>query len=280
MKGFCSTIMISLALTVAVTLTVGCGPNINPLEGPSTTKNPLKPSKNECITNEDCKSAFGGMCSVAECVKETSGNYCQYGILDCDDSNACTTDSCDIVTGCVNTAVPVDDSNACTLDACDPATGITHTAIDCDDGDDYTADSCDPATGCVHVQLECLTASDCDDSNACNGVETCVANTCVSGIALDCDDSDACTVDSCDPATGCVNTSLSQGCCTENEQCGSMGTSWGYSVPCLDDTECQPEVPVCLRGQCVPVGLDFGCTVDPIDSPEAYANGETGFCTT
>ncbi|HOH29712.1 MAG TPA: hypothetical protein PLC40_08570, partial [Candidatus Hydrogenedentes bacterium] len=44
-----------------------------------------------------------------------------------------------------------DDSNACTEDSCDPLTGdCAHTAINCDDGNPCTTDSCDPATGCVN----------------------------------------------------------------------------------------------------------------------------------
>jgi hypothetical protein len=70
----------------------------------------------------------------------------------CDDGNACTTDSCDPATGCVNTDISADcdDGNACTTDSCDPATGCVNTAdVICDDGDECTDDSCDPELGCV-----------------------------------------------------------------------------------------------------------------------------------
>ncbi|MGV8125770.1 MAG: hypothetical protein ACP5PV_00985 [Methanothrix sp.] len=93
---------------------------------------------------------------------------------DCDDGNACTTDSCDPLTGCSHAAVDCNDNNACTTDTCDPATGCSHAAMDCKDNDACTTDSCDPATGCSHA-------------------------------AVDCKDNDACTTDTCDPVNGCTN---------------------------------------------------------------------------
>ncbi len=71
----------------------------------------------------------------------------------CDDSDACTTDSCDPVTGCVYTPIACDDDDACTDDACDPATGCTHAPTDCDDGDSCTLDACDSDTGCTHTWI-------------------------------------------------------------------------------------------------------------------------------
>jgi hypothetical protein len=73
--------------------------------------------------------------------------------ISCDDGSACTTDSCDPATGCVNPAISCDDGNACTTDSCDPATGCVNTAISCDDNNTCTADSCDPATGCTYTPL-------------------------------------------------------------------------------------------------------------------------------
>ena len=95
-------------------------------------------------------------------------------VSDCDDGDACTTDSCDPLTGCQHTAVDCDDGNACTTDSCDPATGCQHTTVDCDDGDACTTDTCDPVTGCQHTQV-------------------------------DCDDGDPNTTDGCDPLTGCYH---------------------------------------------------------------------------
>jgi hypothetical protein len=44
---------------------------------------------------------------------------------------------------------------------------------------------------------------DCDDGDACNGTETCLAGVCQPGTPLVCDDGNACTDDTCDPMLGC-----------------------------------------------------------------------------
>ena len=81
-------------------------------------------------------------------------------MVDCDDGDPCTVDSC--TNGqCTHESVECDDSDACTVDSCDPQTGdCLHAAVECDDGDPCTIDSCDPAVGCVYM------AVNCDDQNA------------------------------------------------------------------------------------------------------------------
>jgi cytochrome c peroxidase len=47
------------------------------------------------------------------------------------------------------------DNDACTTDTCDPVTGaVSHTAVALDDGDECTTDSCDPATGPAHTPVD------------------------------------------------------------------------------------------------------------------------------
>jgi hypothetical protein len=124
---------------------------------------------------------------------------------DCDDDNACTTDSCDPAIGCVNDPIVCDDGDACTTDSCDPETGCATTPVNCDDGDACTIDSCDPETGCGTTPVVC------DDANACT-TDSCDPETgCVFGTPTDCDDDDVCTEDSCNPETGaCVNTPITE----------------------------------------------------------------------
>ncbi len=51
-------------------------------------------------------------------------------LVNVNDNNLCTTDSCDLLTGSVtHTAVNVDDGNPCTIDGCDSQTGVYHTII-------------------------------------------------------------------------------------------------------------------------------------------------------
>ncbi|MFT7544900.1 MAG: hypothetical protein ACI8YO_001684, partial [Gammaproteobacteria bacterium] len=160
------------------------------------------------------------------------------------DNDACTTDSCDPATGCVNSPIDCDDNDACTTDSCDSATGCVNTTVDCDDGDACTTDSCDPATGCVNTTV------DCDDGDACTTDSCDPATGCVN-TAIDCDDGNACTADSCDPATGCVNTAID---CSD---CPLLGLNIGDAC---DDGNSETEGDV--------VGFDCICTgIDPCPSP-------------
>src|SRR2546426_20064 len=101
---------------------------------------------NACTFNDVCDGSgqWGGP-ATAGCTLCTTA-------ADCDDQNACTTDSCDGVchntalAGCTPCSTPADcnDQNACTTDTCDA--GVCHnTAI----------------AGCT----PCSTASDCNDQN-------------------------------------------------------------------------------------------------------------------
>jgi len=55
---------------------------------------------------------------------------------------------------------------------------------------------------------------ECDDGNACNGVEVCDERTgqCRGGSPPDCDDGNVCTEDRCDVNLGCVNTPDTAAC--------------------------------------------------------------------
>jgi hypothetical protein len=90
--------------------------------------------------------------------------------------------------------------------------------VSCDDENGCTADTCDAASGCMNTMIAecqpCAAASDCDDSDACNGDETCSATgMCAPGTTPDCDDGDACTADSCDATAGCEHTAITTGSC-------------------------------------------------------------------
>jgi hypothetical protein len=73
--------------------------------------------------------------------------------LTCNDNNACTTDTCDPVLGCVFTPnPPCTDNNVCTTDTCDPLLGCQFGTPDaCDDNNPCTDDTCDPILGCQHT---------------------------------------------------------------------------------------------------------------------------------
>lgn len=106
----------------------------------------------ECVdldnNHENCGTCGHACASCEQCVD----GQC---VTACDDSNACTTDTCDPDLGCIYTPINCDDGDPCTIDTCDPQTGCVHTPVDCDDGDPCTVDTCDPELGCVHTPVDC-----------------------------------------------------------------------------------------------------------------------------
>jgi len=83
------------------------------------------PDKCICKTDSDCKShEDGNLCNgTLYCDKAKIPFDCAVDaktILNCNDGNVCTDDSCDKANGCVftNNATPCSDGNACTSDTC------------------------------------------------------------------------------------------------------------------------------------------------------------------
>ena len=191
-----------------------------------------------CDPDTGCVNAFntascddGNACNVTDAC--LNGVCVGTGVVNCDDSNLCTDDTCDADTGCVFTdntnpcedgdlctagdvcgggacqsgtdTLDCDDGVGCTIDGCDPDFGCVNTAVhlDCDDSVDCTDDVCDLDLGCVNttVDLNCDDGVDCT-VDVCDPVLGCV----YTPVDLNCDDSVACTVDVCDPVLGCFNT--------------------------------------------------------------------------
>ena len=68
------------------------------------------------------------------------------------------------VAGCFM-ASDCNDNNACTTDTCDPVAGVKHTPVNQDDNDVCTADSCDAATGVCSNPAKCGANQMCDASS-------------------------------------------------------------------------------------------------------------------
>lgn len=83
---------------------------------------------------------------------------------DCNDNDACTTDTCNSGT-CVHTPVSCNDNDACTTDTCDSLLGCQHSATNCDDGNPCTVDACNPLTGCEHTLVSCPAGDSCNSTN-------------------------------------------------------------------------------------------------------------------
>ena len=74
--------------------------------------------------------------------------------MNCDDGDPCTSDSCDIGTGCENqpnTGLSCDDGDACTENDTCNSSGVCQSGptLDCDDGNECTVDSCNDLVGCI-----------------------------------------------------------------------------------------------------------------------------------
>lgn len=261
---------------------------------------------NECTTDV-CNSVTGcsntavvcddgNLCNGAETCDPTTG--CVLGTaLVCDDADPCNgVETCDPGAGCVSGVAPVcndgdacngvetcvpgigctagsplgcDDDNVCNgVETCDPAVGcVLGTALVCDDGNGCTTDDCDAIAGCTFAN----NTDPCSDGDACTVGDGCQLGVCVSGPAANCDDANVCTNDSCNPATGCVNTNNTSPCddgdaCTTSDTC-SGGTCVGGVAPDCDDGN------VCTTDSC---DSATGCENTP--APGSCSDGD--LCTT
>jgi len=128
----------------------------------------------------------GDACTEGEaCDGNGAPGSCTGGTLvNCDDGNPCTTDTCDPTSGCVhtNSAAPCDDGNACTrTDACVDGACVGSNPVVCAPSDAcHAAGSCDSATGgCSSVPRP--DGAGCDDGDPCTIGETCRSGACTPG---------------------------------------------------------------------------------------------------
>lgn len=220
----------------------------------------------------------------------TPVSICGNGILETGeqcDSTPCCTSSCQFAaagTACSDTTVC---NGAETCDASGTCqAGIT---LDCNDNNQCTDDFCHVVLGCQHPFL---TGPSCNDGNACTINDMCVGGSC-SGTALSCDDSNVCTDDSCNPATGCVNTNNIAPCndglfCTVSDVCAA-GSCSGVPKVCTDNIDCTVDTcneanDVCVftpsdslcndNSLCTPLdtcSATLGCQYTTKDCTDAYA---------
>ncbi|MBI5531669.1 MAG: hypothetical protein HY898_03065 [Deltaproteobacteria bacterium] len=199
----------------------------------------------------------------------TSEGLCAGNPVSCDDDDPCTTDSCEPSSGCHHANAPsstaCDDDNPCTTN--DHCNGhgrcISGGPTDCDDGNDCTVDNCVRRLGCTHRPRNNHAA--CDDQNACTQGDRCDgAGQCAAGHPIICDDGNPCTVDSCDPATGCVfspaptTVSCTDGNgCTTGDHCDGQGAcASGAPVVCDDSNSCTADLCETETGACLYLNED------------------------
>ena len=186
---------------------------------------PLEVNDGNACTEDACDPANGvahtpvaagtscadaNLCNGDE-VCDASGS-CQSGtLLDVNDGNPCTADSCDAATGA--THEPATAGTSCAdADLCDGAETCNGAGdcqdgspIDVNDGDPCTADVCEPATGQIFHPPQ-PAGTTCADEDLCNGTEICdAAGQCQPGTPPNLDDGDPATVDTCEPDRGPVH---------------------------------------------------------------------------
>ncbi len=276
--------------------------------------------ENDCTVQDRCSggSCRGNTIDPSDGLVCNGSEYCdEYGNLTrepvvCDDSIACTVNSCDdSLGGCVFTPDHslCDDGNDCTADTCDPIQGCKWTAVGdyapcsttdgigevciagvctarcdigdaCNDGKSCTVDSCDPATGtCSHLRNDqfCLDL----DTSYCDGDDVCLPTAagadsttgCIASGTRDCDDGIECTVDSCNETSGCVN-SVSSALCNDDNSC--TGDVCNRDVGCihnqLDQVACINDEPCSEPNGVCQAGICISEVTDCNDDNPCTAN--------
>ena len=211
---------------------------------------------NDC-TEESCDPA-DGQCDYSNAADGLSCDFgglpgvCSTGVcedamlcagVDCDDTNECTTDTCNPQTGsCEHSAVTDGVScdfgglpGVCAVGICEDA--MLCSGVACNDGNPCTDDACDPMDG----MCDFTTTTDGTSCDLMGLPGTCDAGTCLglcTGVL--CDDSNECTSDACDPSDGtCDYTPVSNGlACTSEGSPGLCYEGACSTAACITNALC------------------------------------------
>jgi hypothetical protein len=240
-----------------------------------------------CTTTDNCKAGA-----------------CKGSVLDCNDNNPCTNDSCDASKGCTHLAgggscsdgdactasdacvsgkcagkpVTCDDGKACTTDTCSKTAGCQSAPASggsCDDGNPCTGgDSCDKGA-CVGGGNTCICTvdADCaseDDGNKCNGTLACVAGTCTvkTGSVVNCATTGdtACAKATCDPATGqCAPQPVKDGTACEDGSSCTTGDACASGKCTGSAADCNDN-DACTDDACGVAGCSHTANTAPCDA--------------
>ena len=207
--------------------------------------------KGKCLEG-DCQDNDVVVCddSIACTVDTCDGGECKHAPdhSACDDANVCTDDSCETGSGCVFTpkAGEVEGESCC------------EEAENCDDGNACTADTCNDLWHCA---FEPLTGTVCDDGLFCTIDDVCTDGLC-GGAANPCSDEIECTVDTCDDdQDACLNATDDAACddevaCTVNSCDAELGCQFA-----TDDTLCTDNID-CTTDTC---DAELGCQFAAVD---------------
>jgi len=266
------------------------------------------PKSDDPCTSSSCDAGLG-TCKVK---KKVDGDWCavegdvctsKHACLDgvctppkpalCDDTNACTSDTCDPKAGCKHAPIeglPCDaDGSACTVgDACSGGECKAGSAKTCDDANPCTLDACDPATGVCSHDKGALDGLACNGgSGLCSTGDSCKSGVCVPGKVVSCDDANPCTDDACDPKTGCTHINNTVPCdadsnaCTVGDACESGVCKAGTAKTCDDSNACtldacDPTTGACSHDKAAMEGVSCNAGSNSCTSGDAC---KAGVCT-
>ncbi|MBI5610599.1 MAG: hypothetical protein HY902_17115, partial [Deltaproteobacteria bacterium] len=162
----------------------------------------------------------------------------------CSDGSACTASAaCKAGVCAVTASVDCNDGDACTTDTCDALVGCVHKQANCSDGNPCTVDQCDPKTSACSFSAGPMEGKGCDaDQNGCTVNDVCKAGTCLAGPAVLC----KLALDACQVAA-CQSSSSNSFACVALPAVD--GTPCSGTAPCALGHACQ-------KGQCQPVPGD------------------------
>ncbi|MCO6437460.1 MAG: hypothetical protein J5J06_10265 [Phycisphaerae bacterium] len=180
---------------------------------------------------------------------------------ECDDGDACTTDTCSLTGDCQYT-----DTFILGEECCDPVSG---NIVTISDGNDCTSDQCNAFTGQVTHQN--LTGTTCGDAtqNDCTNPDTCLSGVCIPNNVPDgafctanfgCVDNGMCSSGNC---TG--GTPVAQGTpCDDEMNCTNPGISdtCNAAGQCTGANPCSGNTPFCFEDALPPGYVCGECTSD------------------
>ena len=206
-------------------------------------------------------------------VSVCAGGVCSGTAKKCDDTKACTVDSCNNLTGLckfenLSDGAVCDDASACTQkDACAAGACVGEKLV-CDDDNLCTDDACAIAQGCTAKN----NTAKCDDGSICFTSDACADGACQPGkVVGNCDDKNACTADTCDKVKGCIHTNNTATCndadaCTDSDTCKN-GDCDGKPKVCNDGLFCTDDKCDAIKG-CVITNNTAPCTDNSLCTQE------------
>jgi len=246
------------------------------------------PTCSPCTVDDDCNDNI-----VCNGIEQCIGGNCQAGtLLDCDDNNPCTDDSCDAVTGCVNwpNINSCSDGDMCTQDdvcqggVCVGTNPVVCTALDqC-----HTIGVCNPATGaCSNPNSP--DGVPCNDNSLCTASDTCQAGVCTGQNPVVCTPLDSChNAGVCNPSSGTCSNPVKpdgSGCndgnlCTQVDTCSSGNCNGASPVQCVALDSCH-NAGICnpATGSCTDPTKPDGTPCDDGDACTLTDGCLAGACT-